>query len=218
MWFDSADLQPDWDIAQKHLSKVDPVLRSIIKKVGPCTLHRRRDYFVVLCQSIFSQQISVAVAATLFKRFRNQFPRQRPTPARVIELLTRLQEQNLTGYGLSRQKMAYVLDLARHFETGKLKTRDFARMDDERIIQALTDVKGIGRWTAEMFLIFVLNRPDVYPVDDLGLRKSVQRAYALPEMPTVKQLHQIAEKWKPYRSLATWYLWRMPAPMADTTS
>jgi len=211
MWFDSATAQPDWKAGERHLCRVDPVLRAIIKKVGPCTLHRRRDYFVVLCQSIFSQQISVAVAATLFKRFRNQFPRQRPTPARVIELLTKLQQQNLTGYGLSRQKMAYVLDLARHFESGKLKTRDFTRLDDEQIIEALTDVKGIGRWTAEMFLIFVLNRPDVYPVDDLGLRKSVQRAYGLAEIPTVKKLHELAEGWKPYRSLATWYLWRMPA-------
>ena len=210
MWFDSTTPQPDWRAGERYLSRIDPVLKSIIKRIGPCTLHRRRDYFVVLCQSIFSQQISVSVAATLFKRFRNQFPRQRPTPVRVIELLTKMQEQNITGYGLSRQKMSYVLDLARHFESGKLRTSRIAKMTDEQIIEALVEVRGIGRWTAEMFLIFVLNRTDVYPVDDLGLRKGVQRAYGLAEPPNSKQLHEIGEKWKPYRSLATWYLWRLP--------
>jgi DNA-3-methyladenine glycosylase II len=209
MWFESDKPQPDWEPGMKHLSKVDPVLRDIIKKVGPCTLHRRRDYFVVLCQSIFSQQISVTVAATLFKRFRNQFPQQRPTPVRVIEVLTKMQVQGVTGYGLSRKKMDYVLDLARHFQSGKLRTARIRQMTDEQIVEALTEVHGIGRWTAEMFLIFVLNRPDVYPVDDLGLRKGVQKAFGLAELPNVKKLHELAENWKPHRSLATWYLWRL---------
>ena len=171
MWFDSATPQPNWKAGERHLSRVDPVLKGIIKKVGPCTLRRRRDYFVVLCQSIFSQQISVVVAATLFKRFRNQFPRQRPTPRRVIDLLTAMQEKGQTGYGLSRQKMVYVIDLAHHFESGKLRTSKIARMDDEAIIDALVEVKGIGRWTAEMFLIFVLNRTDLLPVGRSGPAK-----------------------------------------------
>jgi DNA-3-methyladenine glycosylase II len=210
MWFDSKYGTADWSAGEKHLSRVDPVLKKIIKQVGPCTLKRRKDYFVVLCKSIFSQQISVKVAAVLFHRFRNQFPLRRPTPARVIELFDRPEEQ-INAVGLSRNKRAYILDLARHFESGELRTSRFSRMSDEEIIEALVKVKGIGRWTVEMFLIFVLNRPDVYPVDDLGLRKNIQRAYGLAEMPTKKELNEIGEKWKPYRSLATWYFWRMPA-------
>jgi DNA-3-methyladenine glycosylase II len=209
MWFESTVPQPGWAVGQRYLSRVDPVLKSIIKKVGPCTLKRRKDYFVILCKSIFSQQISVKVAAVLFHRFRNQFPLRRPTPARTIELLTRPVEQ-LNAVGLSRQKQAYLLDLARHFESGQLRTSKLARMGDEEIIEALTQVRGIGRWTAEMFLIMVLNRPDVYPVDDLGLRKNIQRAYGLKETPKAAELIQMGEKWRPYRSLATWYFWRMP--------
>ncbi len=209
MWFDSTVAQADWIEGQKRLSRVDPVLKAIIKKVGPCTLKRRKDYFVVLCKSIFSQQISVKVAAVLFHRFRNQFPLRRPTPARVIELFSKPAEQ-INAVGLSRQKQAYILDLARHFESGELRVARFAKMSDEEIIEALVAVKGIGRWTAEMFLIFVLNRPDVFPVDDLGLRKNVQRAYGLAEMPKTAELKLLGEKWRPYRSLATWYFWRMP--------
>jgi DNA-3-methyladenine glycosylase II len=194
---------------QKHLSRADPVLKAVIKKAGPCGIKPRRDYFVVLCHSMFSQQISTAVAKVLFARFRNQFPRRRPTPARVIELLTSGNEDRIRGAGISRQKRAYLLDLARHFESGKLKTHKFASMSDEEIIDALSDVHGIGRWTAEMFLIFVLNRPDVYPVDDLGVRKGVQKAFGLAELPSAKKLHELAECWKPHRSLATWYMWRV---------
>jgi DNA-3-methyladenine glycosylase II len=209
MWFDPKKLhRPDWDAGIRHLRRVDPVLKHIIQQVGPCTLHPRRDYFVVLCKSIFSQQISVAVATVLFGRFCNHFPRKRPTPARVIQLLENADEKTIRNCGLSKQKHAYLLDLARHFESGKLRTRRFASMTDEQIITALSDVRGIGRWTAEMFLMFVLNRPDVYPVDDLGLRKAVQRAYGLAEIPNAKQLHELAKPWQPHRSLATWYLWR----------
>lgn len=197
-----------WHAGHRHLRKADPGLRDIIKAVGPCTLKPRRDYFVVLCKSIFSQQISTKVAAVLFGRFCDQFPCRRPTPARVIKLLTTADPETIRACGLSRQKQAYILDLAEHFATGKLPTVRFSRMDDEAIIEALDDVKGIGRWTAEMFLIFVLNRPDVFPVDDLGLRKGVQRLHGLPSMPTTKQLAPYGERWRPYRSLATWYLWR----------
>jgi DNA-3-methyladenine glycosylase II len=213
MWFDQTETSSCWVPGARHLSRVDPVMKAIIKKVGPCPLKPRRDYFVVLCQSIFSQQISTKVAAILFGRFRNQFPQRRPTPSRVIELLSKAPE-TLNACGLSRSKQAYILDLARHFESSKLRTSRFCRMTDEQIIEALTEVKGIGRWTAEMFLMFTLNRPDVYPVDDLGVRKSIQRAYALKAMPTLNQLHELAEPWKPHRSLATWYLWRMPEKQA----
>jgi DNA-3-methyladenine glycosylase II len=210
MWFKDPKHQPDWSIGQRYLSRADPVLKKIIKTVGPCTLERRRDYFVVLCMSIFSQQISTTAAAVLFGRFRNQFPGRRPTPRRTIEFLTKADPDRIRACGISRQKQAYLFDLAEHFITGKLPTARFSRMSDEQIIESLDNVKGIGRWTAEMFLIVVLNRPDVFPVDDLGLQKSVQRAYNLPATPTKKQLAPYGDRWTPYRSLATWYMWRMP--------
>jgi DNA-3-methyladenine glycosylase II len=211
MWFTDPVRQPDWSPAVDHLRRADSVLARVIDAVGPCTLHPRRDHFVVLCKAIFSQQISVAGAATLFGRFRDRFPQRRPTPDRVIAFLTDGDPAVIRFCGLSRQKQAYVLDLARHFRERTLPTARFGRMDDEQIIESLTAIRGIGRWTAEMFLIFVLNRPDVLPVDDLGLRKGVQRAFGLPALPTMGQLRDAAEIWKPYRSVATWYLWRLPA-------
>ena len=215
MWFDDPAARPDWTAATAALSAADPALgraiAAVVAATGPCTLHPRRDYFNVLCQSIFSQQISVAGAATLYGRFRDQFPARRPTPRRVIEFLTAGDPDVIRWCGLSRQKQAYVLDLARHFATRKLPTGRFADMPDEEVIAALDGVKGIGRWTAEMFLIFVLNRPDVLPVDDLGLRKSAQRAYGLAALPSVAAVRKLGEIWRPYRSVATWYLWRLPA-------
>ena len=172
----------DWTAARRHLTRRDPVLREILRKIGPCTLRRRRDYFIFLCRSIYSQQISTAVAASLFAHFRTHFPRRRPTPA-----LTRAILANANGThprGLSRQKKTYLLDLAEHFLNNRIPSRRLARMSDEEIIEALVRVRGIGRWTAEMFLIFVLNRPDVLPVDDLGLRVGIQKAYGLKERPT----------------------------------
>ena len=207
MWFDVASDMPDWSPAMKHLSR-DPVLRRVIRHVGPCTLRPRRDYFVVLCQSIFTQQISTKVATVLFNRFRDQFPNRRPTPSRVVEFLTTRDEETIRSVGLSRQKRAYVLDLAEHFVDGRIPTRRLARMDDEAVIETLTAVNGIGRWTAEMFLIFTLNRPDVLPIDDLGLWESVKRAYALPDRPKPKEILARGESWRPWRTIATWYLWR----------
>ncbi len=211
MWFTDPSRPADWTAAVSHLRAADPVLARLIDAVGPCTLHPRRDYFVVLCKAIFSQQISVAGATTLFGRFRDQFPLRRPTPERVIEFCVNGDPALVKSCGLSRQKQAYVLDLARHFRNRTLPTAGFARMDDEQIIASLTAIRGIGRWTAEMFLIFVLNRTDLLPVDDLGLRKGIQRAYGMVALPTVPQMVAMAEPWRPYRSIATWYLWRLPA-------
>jgi DNA-3-methyladenine glycosylase II len=202
---------PQWKKAQRHLERVDPVMRRLIKSVGPCPVPPRRDYFVVLCNAIFSQQISTKVAAVLFGRFRNKFPNRRPTPKLVVELLTKANEQEIRSCGLSRQKQSYILDLAQHFADGKIPTHRFRNMSDEEIIEALTQVRGIGRWTVEMFLIFVLNRTDVLPVDDFGLRGGFQRAYGLRKHPTPAQMVRRAECWRPYRSLGTWYLWRQPA-------
>ena len=208
MWFEQHNGKPDWRPAARHLCDVDPVLGRIIRKVGPCTLAPRRDYFVVLCKAIFTQQISTAVAAVLFGRFRDLFPQRRPTPALVLEALCREPAEVIRRCGLSRQKAAYIQDLAQHFVDNRIPTRRLARMDDEAVIEALVNVKGIGRWTAEMFLIFVLNRPDVLPVDDLGLREGVRAIYGLPDRPGAKVLTQQGEKWRPWRSVATWYVWR----------
>ena len=208
MWFERPRTKPDWKRACRHVSSADPVMKRIIRRVGPCTLAPRRDYFVVLIKSIYTQQISTRIATILYGRFSRLFPRGRPTPARVVELLSDGDIETLKRCGLSRQKRAYILDLARHFSGGAIPTRRLARLSDDEVIEALVRVKGIGRWTAEMFLIFVLNRPDVWPVDDLGLREAVKQAYRLKERPKAAELREIAQKWRPYRTLATWYLWR----------
>ena len=183
-------------------------MKKIIARVGPCTLHPRRDYFIILCRSIFAQQLSVKIADILFGRFQALFPKSRPTPKRVIALLGTGADDGLKRVGLSRQKRAYLIDLARHFDRGEIPTRRFAHMSDDEIIESLTRVNGIGQWTAEMFLIFVLNRPDLWPVDDLGLREALRRHHQLSDRPTAKDCIEHGERFRPYRSIATWYLWR----------
>jgi DNA-3-methyladenine glycosylase II len=182
-------------------------MKKIIVRVGPCRLTRRRDYFVVLCDSIFSQQLSTRIAGILFERFRDLFPQRRPTPRRVLKALD-LDGEILRRCGLSRQKRAYIHDLAKHFHARLIPTRRFSKMADEQIIESLVRVKGVGRWTAEMFLIFVLNRTDVWPVDDLGLQEAVRKAYALKERPKPKALREFGDRFRPHRTAATWYLWR----------
>lgn len=214
MWFDRPPGVPDWTDAEAHLRRADRALARVIDRVGACTLAPRRDYFVVLCKAIFTQQISTAVATTLFGRFRDLFPARRPTPGRVLDVLGG-DPAVLRGCGLSRQKTSYLADLAAHFVDGRIPTRRLAGMGDEEVINALVGVRGIGRWTAEMFLIFTLNRPDVLPVDDLGLREGVRDLDGLDERPSAAQVTARAEPWRPFRSIATWYLWRrgsVPAP------
>ncbi len=206
MWFANANDDRRWMAAERYLRASGPQMARIIQRVGPCALRPRRDYFVVLCKAIFTQQISTKVAAVLFARFRQQFPRLRPTPRRVLEALK--DAERMRACGLSRQKQTYIRDLAEHFADCRIPTRRLAAMDDEQVIQTLTQVKGIGRWTAEMFLIFTLNRPDVLPVDDLGLRKGAQLLFNLPQLPDALELRALAQPWEPWRSIATWYLWR----------
>ncbi len=197
----------NWSAATRHLRN-DPVMRRMMAAVGPCRIRPRRDHFVLLCRAIYSQQISSKVAQVLFARFCGKFPRRRPTPQRVVELLTNGHAEDLKSCGLSRQKKAYLIDLAQHFLDGRIPNRRLSRMSDEQIIEALTAVKGIGQWTAEMFLMFVLNRPDVLPVDDLGLQTAVKRAYGMAHRPKAAELREFGEKWKPWRTVASWYLWR----------
>ncbi|MGF1632359.1 MAG: DNA-3-methyladenine glycosylase family protein [Phycisphaerae bacterium] len=207
MWFDQSEHNPAWAKGVEHLA-ADPVLRGLIERVGPCTLSPRTDHFVVLCQSIFNQQLSVKGAATLFGRFRDQFPRRRPTPKVVAAFIASAPEETLRHVGLSRQKRSYLADLSAQFADGRIRPAKLAAMSDDEVVDYLTQVKGIGRWTAEMLLIFNLNRPDVLPVDDLGLIDAAKLAYGLPARPTRQELAAMAEPWRPWRTLATWYLWR----------
>ena len=188
--------------AQHHLSQTDPILATIISRYGACALQPQRRYFVALAEAILSQQLSVKAAATIFKRFKEKLD-GRVTPERILQLA----EPQFRAVGISRQKTAYLRDLAAKWQNGLIAPRRLVKMSDEEVVAALTQVKGIGRWTAEMFLIFSLLRLDILPVDDLGFRKAVQVAYRLRKLPDAKRLIKIAECWKPYRSIATWYLW-----------
>ncbi len=190
--------------AVRTLRQRDPVLRRIITQIGPCLLHRQRHYFWALAEAIVSQQLSVAAAATIFKRLRQLYPDHRvPRPQDLLATPI----GRLRAVGLSRQKVVYLKGLAEASLDGRLPSRRLHVLSDEEIIEVLTQLHGIGRWTAEMFLIFVLLRLDVFPVDDLGLQKAIQRAYGLRRHPSATTMRRIAKRWAPYRTVATWYLW-----------
>jgi DNA-3-methyladenine glycosylase II len=194
----------DYAKARRMLARRDPILATLMRAHGPCRLADRQhtDPFKALIRAIISQQLSTKAAATIAARFEALFGAF-PTPAQV----TAMSDERLRGVGLSGQKTGYLRDLCRRIEEGILPIDALGRMDDEAVIEKLTEVKGIGRWTAEMFLIFRLQRPDVLPVGDLGIVKAVQRAYKLRKAPTPDRLTQIGEVWRPYRSVACWYLW-----------
>ena len=204
-----------WAEAERELSRRDRALAKVIRRVGPCRLTPGKDYFAALCRAIVAQQISGAAARTVIGNFRGLFPRRRETPAAVLKL----DDATLRSVGLSRQKLTYIRSLAEAFDSGAVPVRRFPRMSDEEIIASLVPIKGIGRWTAEMFLIFVLNRPDVFPVDDLGVQEGARRLLGLKERPKPKELMPYGERWRPWRTVATWYLWRRgtPIPKAAAT-
>ena len=181
----------------------DPILGKIIDNVGDYSLKRRNHHFAVLVGSIISQQLATKAAEAIFRRLTKLYPKF-PTATQI--LATRRSKLRKTG--ISGMKIDYLKDLARNIEDGKLKIKSLPKMSDEQVIEQLTQIKGIGRWTAEMFLIFSLGRQDVLPVHDLGLRKAVQFAFSLPQLPKPKELEKLGERWKPYRSIATWYLWK----------
>ncbi len=188
--------------AEAHLQAADPALARLIAAHGPCTLHPHSDYFMTLIRSIISQQISTKAAATIGARFFALLPEV--TPAAVLAL----DEAAMRGAGLSAAKARYVRDLAAKVESGVVDLARIDRQPDEEVIRELVQVAGIGRWTAEMFLIFSLGRLDVLPVDDLGFRTAAQRVYSLPALPDKVALQTLAVPWHPYASIATWYLWR----------
>ncbi len=183
--------------------KRDPKLKKIIASVGDYTLKRKRHYFAVLVESIISQQLATRAAETIFDRFKDLYPTF-PTTSEI--LATR--KSKLRSVGLSSMKVEYLKDLASRIDQGKVRLDTLSKMNDEKVIEHLTQVKGIGRWTAEMFLIFSLGRPDVLPIHDLGLQKGVQRAFSLSQLPKPNEVEDIGKRWKPYRSIATWYLWK----------
>src|SRR5437660_715 len=183
--------------------KKDPSLARIIKNIGEYQIRKRRNHFAVLIESIISQQLASSAAEAIFARFKKLYPKF-PTSRQILD--TRYAK--LRSAGLSGMKVEYLKDLAQKIEDGKLKMRSLSKMSDDEIIEHLTQVKGIGRWTAQMFLIFSLGRLDVFPTGDLGLRKGVQMAFSLSELPKPKEVEEIGIRWKPYRSVATWYLWK----------
>ena len=191
-----------WHQACETLQRADPILGEIIRAHEGAMLEPRDDAFFSLARSIVGQQISVKAAASVWARFEVEV--QEVTPRAVA----RKDVDALRGCGFSRAKARYVLSLAEHFINGRLREMSWDEMDDEAVIQDLTQVKGIGRWTAEMFLMFHLLRPDVLPVGDLGLQHAIGNDYLDGEKPTREQMIAIAEPWRPYRSVATWFLWR----------
>ncbi|MFB3127031.1 MAG: DNA-3-methyladenine glycosylase [Candidatus Acidiferrales bacterium] len=193
--------------AVRHLKRADPVLARIIERVGSCRLERDRNQFGALVEAILYQQLALKAAQTIFRRFRQIYgnPRGRlPRP----EELRRTPVRKLRAAGLSRQKIGYLRDLARQVSDGALKLGRFGRMSDEAVIENVTQVKGIGRWTGEMFLMFSLGRPDVLPVGDLGLQIAIKNAYKLCARPSPAKMQKLAEPWRPYRTVASWYLWQ----------
>lgn len=181
-------------------------MAGIIKQVGPCKYRLREGgtHFAALTSSILYQQVSGAAAATIQRRLFALYGDRPPEPAEFLATA----EETLRGAGLSRQKQAYIRDLAVHAQNGSLPFDSVHGMPDEEVIAALTQVKGIGKWTAQMFLMFRLGRMDVLPELDLGIRNAVQKAYRMRKPPNAKRLHKVGAAWAPYRTIASWYLWR----------
>lgn len=190
--------------AIRHFRKADPILAGVIKQVGPCTLKPQRDRFNMLVRSIISQQISTAAARSIRAKLEALI-----APARVSpEVLAQFSVEQLKSAGLSSQKATYLHDLSAKAANGTVRLKIIGRLKDEEVIEELIQVKGIGRWTAQMFLIFSLGRPDVFPPDDLGIKMALRNLYSLSDLPTKAEAHAIAAAWTPHSTFATWYLWR----------
>jgi DNA-3-methyladenine glycosylase II len=200
-------LMYDSEVAVKHLRGADAVLSKIIDAVGPLTLEPRDGAFRSLGRAIFFQQLAGPAARAIMGRTLAVLGVDEETWYDPEQFLA-AKEEDLRGAGLSRQKLAYLQDLAAKFASGELSEDGFHDLDDEGVIEKASSVKGIGRWTAEMYLIFTLGRPDVLPVDDLGVRRGMQIAYGLADLPKPDEMRAIAEPWRPHRSAGTWYMWR----------
>jgi DNA-3-methyladenine glycosylase II len=193
--------------ARRVLMRRDPVLAVAIKRIGPCGMadRQRKDHLSALVGAIVSQQLSTKAAATIFGRFVALFPDHHALDAASIAAQS---DAALRGVGLSGQKVGYMRDLCARIADGRLHLDELDTLPDELVIERLTAVKGFGRWTAEMFLMFRLHRPDVLPAGDLGIVNAIQRLYKLRKRPDAKRVLELGEAWKPYRSVASWYLWQ----------
>ena len=190
--------------AIQYLCKVDSNLEKIIKTVGKYSINIRIDPFQSLVESIIYQQLAGKAANAIYNRFINYYNNKQITPTLILNS----PNENLKKVGLSNRKINYLKDLALHVYDGRINLEELPKMNDEEIINKLVNVKGIGRWTSEMFLIFSLGRQDILPVTDLGVRKAIQKVYSLSELPQPNIMMEIAKPWRPYRSIATWYLWK----------
>lgn len=190
--------------AVAHLQRVDPKMAKFIEAAGPCVLTRRQDRFQALARAILAQQISAHVATVIRKRVEALCAPDTLTPAALL----RVGPEGLRAAGCSRQKVAYLLDLAGKVHGGELPLNHLGRLTNDEVIEKLTAVKGIGVWTAKMFLIFSLGRPDIFPHEDLAVRVGIQKIYGLRAMPKRKASEKIASRWKPYASVGAWYCWR----------
>jgi DNA-3-methyladenine glycosylase II len=202
---------PDHTNAVEYLRGLDPVMADIIERVGPCELGSRtdrggpaRDHYGALLRGIVGQQLSVLAARAIFGRLVARYGGRTPSAA---ELLADDPEELRAAAGLSRSKVAFLRDLAERIENGALPLHDLDALSDEQVSARLVEVKGIGQWTADMFLIFHLGRPDVLPVGDLGIRRAAMLAYRLRKLPQPARLEKLARPWRPWRSVASWYLW-----------
>jgi len=199
---------PDyWVEACRHLMKRDRVMKKLIPQHPGVCLQSRGDAFVTLARSIVGQQISVKAAQSVWERF--SALSRRMTPAQVLKLKV----DDMRAAGLSARKVEYLVDLALHFANGQVHEKQWADMDDEAIIAELVAIRGIGRWTAEMFLIFHLMRPNVLPLDDIGLQNGISRCYFSGEPVSRSEIREVATSWAPYASVATWYIWRSLDPV-----
>jgi DNA-3-methyladenine glycosylase II len=206
--FRAASLTPEgYEKARRLLMRRDPILAVAIKQIGPCGMagRQRHDHLSALVGAIVSQQLSTKAAATIYARFVALFPEGQPFDAAAINAQS---DTALRGVGLSGQKVSYLRDLGARIVDGRLNLDELETLTDEDVIERLTAVKGFGRWTAEMFLMFRLHRPDVLPAGDLGIVNAIQRLYKLRKRPNPKRITKIGEAWRPYRSVASWYLWQ----------
>jgi len=199
-----------WAEACGHLMRKDRVLKKLIPQFGDAILESRGDAFVTLARSIVGQQISVKAAQSVWDRFAKLS--RKLSPAGVLKLKV----DDMRAAGLSARKVEYLVDLALHFDSGAVHVNDWQQMDDEAIIAELVAIRGIGRWTAEMFLIFHLMRPNVLPLDDVGLINGISRSYFSGEPVSRSDVREVAQAWQPYCTVATWYIWRSldPVPVA----
>jgi DNA-3-methyladenine glycosylase II len=191
--------------ARRTLMRRDPILADVIRQVGPCRLEHRGDPYRMLLRSVIYQQLAGAAARTIDGRVRASWRGRYPRP----EILLAAPDAQLRAAGLSRQKIAAVRAVAQAFAAGDVTSRRLRAMDDEAVIAAVTQIHGIGVWTAHMLLMFSLARPDVLPVGDYGVRKGAMQLYRLRDLPKPRELEALAERWRPYRSVASWYLWRV---------